>query len=33
MEQEICKCGFTYQNWLDYDKQCVDDDLHLWEEE
>jgi hypothetical protein len=33
MEEEICKCGIDYKTWIDYDMQCVDDDLHLWEEE
>lgn len=31
-EEKICQCGINYQTWLDYDIQCVDDGLHIWEE-
>jgi hypothetical protein len=33
IENENCKCGIDYKTWIDYDVQCIDDDLHLWEEE
>jgi hypothetical protein len=32
IENENCKCGIDYKTWIDYDVQCIDDDLHLWEE-
>ena len=29
---ETCKCGITYQTWVDYDGiTCVDDTNHVWE--
>lgn len=33
VEEELCKCGINYETWVAYDIKCVDDDLHLWEEE
>jgi hypothetical protein len=33
LENQNCKCGIDYKTWIDYDVQCVDDGLHLWEEE
>ncbi len=30
--EETCKCGITYQTWLVYDMECIDDKIHVWEE-
>jgi hypothetical protein len=32
MKEQLCKCGIDYQTWVAYDMQCVDDELHLWEQ-
>lgn len=34
--EEICKCGFTYEDWMSFDIYCPaegNNDLHLWERE
>lgn len=31
--EETCECGFTYQNWIDFDVECSTQGLHLWERE
>jgi hypothetical protein len=34
--EETCECGFTYQDWMDFDIYCPaegNNDLHLWERE
>jgi hypothetical protein len=30
--EETCKCGITYQTWLVYDVECIDDKVHVWED-
>jgi hypothetical protein len=30
--EETCECGFTFQNWMDFDVECSEG-LHLWERE
>jgi hypothetical protein len=32
---QTCKCGFTYQDWMDYDVICPapeNYELHVWEQ-
>jgi hypothetical protein len=32
---QTCACGFSYQDWMDYDVICEapeNGDLHLWEQ-
>lgn len=32
---QICACGFSYQDWMDYDVICEapeNGELHLWEQ-
>lgn len=31
-EETLCQCGIDYQTWVDYDLQCVGDELHIWEQ-